>query len=53
MPNTTSPSDFGWFDIVERLPADLTLNNLARETKPSHRACARSAVKPFSTETLS
>ena len=37
MPNTASPSDSGWHDILARLPADLDLDLLARETKALRR----------------
>jgi hypothetical protein len=37
MLNTASPSDSGWHDILARLPADLDLDSLARETKALRR----------------
>ena len=37
MQNLASPTDSGWRDIMSRLPADLDLNQLARETKASQR----------------
>jgi hypothetical protein len=37
MQNLASPLDSGWFDILSRLPADLDLNHLARDTKAIQR----------------
>jgi hypothetical protein len=33
MPNTASSVDSDWLDVLDRLPADLNLDHLARETK--------------------
>jgi DDE family transposase len=40
MLNTASPFDSGWHDILARLPADLDLDILARETKALRRCRA-------------
>src|SRR4051794_21502301 len=37
MQNLASSTDSGWLDILSRLPADLDLNQLARETKAIQR----------------
>jgi hypothetical protein len=37
MQNLASPTDSGWLDIMSRLPADLDLNQVARETKAIQR----------------
>lgn len=37
MQNLASPTDSGWLDIMSRLPADLDLDQLARETKAIQR----------------
>ncbi len=37
MQNLASPSDSDWLDIVSRLPPDLDLNQLARETRAIQR----------------
>ena len=45
MPDLASPSDSDWLEILNRLPADLDLEQLARETKAlqRHREIAHAA----------
>jgi hypothetical protein len=37
MHTLASPTDSGWLDILSRLPSDIDLNQLARETKAIRR----------------